>query len=189
MNEFVYQDPPSEELINGNVVLMSPRPNVNHNRVADNILDIFDAHLHGKNDVPFGDGYDLYLSENERYVPDFMVVCDRDKIHSDGVHGAPDLVAEVLSPSTARYDRGHKMRTYARHGVREYWLVSPTDRTVEQYLPENGVLELHDVYLLPDELTARKMSEKELAENQTSFRCSLYDDLTIDLEDVFRDLL
>ena len=189
MNEFVYQDLPSEELINGNVILMSPRPNVNHNRVADNILDIFKAHLRGKKCVPFGDGYDLYLSEKERYVPDFMVVCDRDKIHTDGVHGAPDLVAEVLSPSTARYDRGHKMRTYARHGVREYWLVSPTDRTVEQYLLENGVLELHDVYLLPDELTARKMSEKELAENQTSFRCSLYDDLTIHLEDVFRDLL
>ena len=189
MNEFVYQDPPNEELINGNVILMSPRPNVNHNRVAFNILRIFDNYLNGKKCVPFGDGYDLYLSEKERYVPDFMVVCDRDKIHSDGVHGAPDLVAEVLSPSTARYDRGHKMRTYARHGVREYWLVSPTDRTVEQYLQENGVLELHDVYLLPDELTARKMSEKELAENQTSFRCSLYDDLTIELEDVFRDLL
>ena len=106
MNEFVYQDPPSEELINGNVVLMSPRPNVNHNRVAFNIHRIFDKYLNGKKCVPFGDGYDLYLSEKERYVPDFMVVCDRDKIHTDGVHGAPDLVVEVLSPSTARYDRG-----------------------------------------------------------------------------------
>ena len=65
----------------------------------------------------------------------------------------------------------------------------PTTLEATKYLQENGVLELHDVYLLPDELTARKMSEKELAENQTSFRCSLYDDLTIELEDVFRDLL
>ena len=100
MNEFVYQDLPSEEIINGNVILMSPRPNVNHNRVAFNILRIFDNYLNGKKCVPFGDGYDLYLSENERYVPDFMVVCDRDKIHADGVHGAPDLVAEVPMPHT-----------------------------------------------------------------------------------------
>ena len=81
-------------------------------------------------------------------------------------------------------NRRIKVITGLRRSGKSYLLFT----LYRQYLLENGVLELHDVYLLPDELTARKMSEKELAENQTSFRCSLYDDLTISLEEVFRDL-
>jgi len=49
-----------------------------------------------------------------------MVVCDRDKIKNDGVHGAPYLVVEALSPSTAKRDKTYKKDAYARSGVREY---------------------------------------------------------------------
>ena len=76
----------------------------------------------------------MFLSENDHFVPDMMVVCDREKIHHDGIHGAPDLAVEVLSPSTMKNDRTHKKDVYAKYGVREYWLVNPTDRSIEVYI-------------------------------------------------------
>ena len=129
-----YQDPVWDELIDGKVVLMSPRPAVNHNLIVGNLYVIFSNYFRGKKCVPFADGTDLFLTDRDRFVPDLMVVCNREKIKKDGVHGAPDFVAEVLSPRTARYDRRRKREVYGACGVREYWLVNPVDKSVEQYL-------------------------------------------------------
>ena len=134
-----YQEERREELVGGKVVMMAPASS-NHNRIAGNIYYIFRRYLNGKKCEPFADGENVYLTDCDHFVPDFMVVCDPDKVKADGVYGAPDLVVEVLSPSTAQYDRGRKMRVYAQCGVREYWIVSPGDRTVEQYLPEGDSL-------------------------------------------------
>ena len=169
-----------EELINGKVVAMSPAAS-NHNRIAGDIYGIFWSYLRGKKCEPFGDGEAVYLTEVEHYVPDFMVVCDPDKVKSNGVHGAPDLVVEVLSPGTTKNDRGRKMDVYGQCGVREYWIVIPNEKTVEQYIQDNGRLVLHDVYFIPPDYTP----EKELAEIAKEFQCSLFDDLTIRLEDIF----
>ena len=73
-----------------------------------------------------------------RFVPDFMVVCDREKIKADGVHSAPDLVLEVLSPSTAKNDKGYKKSVYESSGVPEYWIVSPKEKSIEVYLLQDG---------------------------------------------------
>ena len=81
-----------DELINGEIVMMTPRPAVNHNIIAGNIYTIFNVYLRGKSCMSFGDGVDLYLNDKNRFVPDGMIVCDRSKIKADGVHGAPDLV-------------------------------------------------------------------------------------------------
>lgn len=184
-SNLAYQDPPWEELIDGKVVLMSPRPAVDHYRVSFNISKIFSNFLHGRPCEPFGDGIDLYLTETDHFIPDGMIVCDPDKIRSDGVYGAPDLVVEVLSPSTARYDRGRKKDVYERCGVREYWIVSPTDKMVEQYFLEDGKLVLHDVYAVHPDWFLEKMREEERAAVVTEFKCSLYDDLIIKLDDIF----
>ncbi len=190
MNEaLAFQEERWEELIDGKVVLMSPRPAFNHNFVSENIFNIFKNYLKGRSCTPLGDGYDLYLSEKERYVPDMMVICDRSKLGKNGVHGAPDLVVEVLSPSTARYDRGHKKKVYERHGVREYWIVSPGERTVEQYMLEDGVLELDTVCIHPEDTIIEKMNEEEKAQVPTAVKCSLYEDLTISLADIFEGLI
>ena len=109
-----YQDYPAEELIGGKFVAMSPSPAINHNRVIGNIYRIFAHYLNGRRCEPFADGVDVYLTEEDRFIPDMMVVCDPDKVKADGVYGAPDLVVEVLSPSTAQYDRGRKMKVYAQ---------------------------------------------------------------------------
>ena len=184
-SNLAYREESREELIGGQVVAMSPSPSVNHNRVASNIFYLFRHHLKGRKCEPFADGTDLYLTEEDIYVPDFMVVCDPDKVKQDGVHGAPDLVVEVLSPSTAKNDRGRKKDVYEACGVQEYWIVSSTDKLVEQYLLHNGRFELHAVYALHPDWVLKKMSDKERAEAVTEFQCSLYDDLTIRLEDVF----
>jgi Uma2 family endonuclease len=62
-----------------------------------------------------------------------MVVCDTAKIDRRGIRGAPDLIVEVLSPSTAGHDQVLKRRAYERAGVQEFWLVHPTDRVVTIY--------------------------------------------------------
>ena len=169
-----------EELINGKVVAMSPAAS-NHNRIAGDIYGIFWSYLRGKKCEPFGDGEAVYLTEVDHFIPDFMVVCDPDKVKSNGVHGAPDLVVEVPSPGTTKNDRGRKMDVYGQCGVREYWIVIPNEKTVEQYIQDNGRLVLHDVYFIPPDYTP----EKELAEIAKEFQCSLFDDLTIRLEDIF----
>lgn len=70
--------------------------------------------------------------------PDILVVCDLDKLDDRGMRSAPDWIAEVLSPSTASYDRTIKVPVYERAGVREVWLVHPADRTLTIYRLEEG---------------------------------------------------
>ncbi len=186
MNEnLAYQEERREELIGGKVVAMSPRPSFNHNRVAFNIAVLFDNYLKGKKCTPFSDGTDLYLTEDDRFIPDVMIVCDPDKIKSNGVHGAPDLVVEVLSPSTMRNDKTHKKDVYARCGVREYWIVSPEEKSVEVYRADGGELVLHDIFALHPDWQLAQMSEEERAAVATHFQCSLFDDFDISLEDIF----
>lgn len=184
-----WMDPPREELIGGKVVAMSPRPVFNHNHVAFRIAHLFETYLKGKRCTVIADGTDLYLTEKDRFVPDMMVVCDRDKIKRDGVHGAPDLVVEVLSPSTAKNDRLHKKAVYGSCGVREYWLVDPENRTIEQYLPQDGRLELNTVYVSYSEDALERMTEEERSAVETHFQCSLYDDFDISLDEIFSGLL
>ena len=188
-NNLAYQDDFEQkrrrELIDGQLVMMSPRPAWNHNRIAFNIATLFDVYLRGNKCTPIADGTDLFLDDKNHYVPDFMVVCDPNKIKSDGVHGAPDLVVEVLSPSTAKNDKTIKKEVYARCGVREYWLVDPSGKSLEVYRTNGTEFILHDVYAMHEDWEIKQMTEEELAAVPTHFKCSLFDDLEISIEDIF----
>lgn len=127
----------------------------------------------------------MHLTEKDVFIPDMMVVCDPDKIKSNGVFGAPDLVVEVLSPSTLRNDRTHKKDICGQSGVKEYWLVDPISKSVEIYRAEGTELVLHDVYGLCSEWELEKMTEEERAALVIHFKCGLFDDLDISLEDIF----
>ena len=70
--------------------------------------------------------------------PDVLIVSDLKKVDARGVRGAPDWVAEVLSPSTARHDQTVKLTAYERAGVREVWLIDPIDRKLSIYQLEAG---------------------------------------------------
>lgn len=184
-DNLAYQEERREELIGGKVVAMSPSPRWNHIAVSGNIYKIFANYLFGKKCTPVQDGFDLYLDDENHFVPDFMVVCDPDKIKDDGVHGAPDLVVEVLSPSTAKNDKTQKKEVYAKCGVQEYWLVHPVEKSIEVYRTNGTEFVLHDVYSLHKDWELAQMSEAERAAVITHFKCSLFDDLDISLEDIF----
>lgn len=184
MDNLAYQEERWEELVGGEIVMMAPAA-VNHVLIGGNIYGIFSNYLRGKNCTPFPDGALVYLTEKDHFVPDFMIVCDKTKILPDGIHGAPDLVVEILSPSTAARDKAYKKSVYAQCAVREYWIVSPGDKSIEQYLLHDGKLELHNVYTRYPDYLLNHLSEEQKAAIVTEFKCSLYDDLTISLEDVF----
>ena len=178
-----YQEEPKEEIIGGNFVMVAPA-SVNHNRIGYTVANIFNNFLNGKPCEYFQET-GLYLAEDmDEYIPDGMVVCDPGKVRDDGVYGTPDLVVEILSRSTARYDKGRKKDVYERYGVREYWIVDPFSLAVEQYVLEEGRFVLRDVYhkYPPDVLL--RMKEKDRTKVVTEFRCAVFD-LTVRLDDVF----
>lgn len=190
MNQnLAYQEEWPEELIDGKVVAMSPRPAWNHVSIAGNLYTIFSNYLRGKQCIPIPDGFDLHLTDRDTFVPDMMVVCNRDQLKHNGVYGAPDLVVEVLSPSTAKHDRGRKKQVYEQCGVSEYWIVDPANKTLEQYLLQQGAFTLHEVYAIYPDYMLDKMTEEERAALPASFRCSLFEDLDIVLEDIFDRVL
>lgn len=187
-----YQDEWKEnlrrELVAGRLVMMSPAA-TNHVLISRNISYLFTDYLKGKPCTPIPDGVTVYLTDEDRFVPDFMVVCDRDKIKGNGVYGAPDLVVEVLSPSTVKRDRTYKKDIYGKCGVREYWLVEPAGKTVEIYRNTGTELVLQDAYAVYPDWMLPMLTEAERAAVVTQFKCSLFDDLDISLDDIFSGLL
>ena len=189
MNDnLAYEKELREELIGGKVVAMSPAGPM-HNRLALKIAVLFENYLKGRTCVPFGDGTEVRLTEDDHFIPDGMVVCDRDKIKSKWVEGAPDLVWEILSPSTARNDKWFKRNAYETAGVPEYWIVNPREKSIEVYLLAGGRDTLDNIYFYYTPEERAEMTEEELAEAVEGFKCHLYDDLTIRLEDIFCDIL
>ena len=179
-----YRVEPRYEVIGGEVVMMAPA-RTNHNRVARNIGGLFYNFLRGRPCEYFPDGEGVFLKDGEEYQPDGMVVCDPDKVRTAGIYGAPDLVIEVLSPGTARYDEGHKKDTYERCGVREYWIANPKDYSVRQYVLENGRFVLRDACTLHTEAELAEMRDEEREKVRMEFPCAIFPELTVRLEDVF----
>lgn len=80
-------------------------------------------------------------------LPDISVICDHNKLDEYGCKGAPDMVVEILSPSTQRHDQLVKLRLYQQAGVQEYWIVDPENRTVRVMLmDEDGRFQPQEVY-------------------------------------------
>src|SRR3989337_1269616 len=87
---------------------------------------------------------DVYFSETEVYQPDIMFI-SRDRMNIIGeknIEAAPDLIIEILSPSSAYYDLRHKMRVYETSGVKVYWVVDPIETEIEVYQNINGEFRL-----------------------------------------------
>lgn len=110
------------ELINGFIYNMSS-PTVNHQRIVKFISDVFTDFFRNKKCEVFISPLDVYLSESDIFQPDVFVVCDMNKISDNGIHGAPDLVVEVVSKSTASNYYLLKCYKYMTNDVKEYWIV------------------------------------------------------------------
>ena len=157
------------ELHDGELVLVAS-PSEPHQRVSKRLaLQMLSVEEHGLGQVYYAP-LDVILSDTEVVQPDLLFVSQERShiITHANVQGAPDLVVEILSPSTANRDWTYKRDLYARHGVKELWIVDPDARIVWVMLLRDGDFELVGVY----------------GEGQ-SFSSSTLESLTIDLSNTF----
>ena len=126
------------EVIGGELVAMSPAPATRHQQVVGELFGELRTHFAGKRCQPFVAPIDIKLSEQDIVQPDVVIVCDPDQIQRTHIEGPPSLAVEILSPSTASYDRGRKLDLYARSGVKEVWLVTPYPHLIEIFLLDHG---------------------------------------------------
>ena len=121
------------ELIDGDFHMV-PAPKPKHQRSLANLAFRLEGHARrNRLGTVFLSPLDVILSDDNVVQPDILFVsAERNEIITeDNIQGAPDMVVEVLSPSTADRDRQLKLGLYARFGVREYWIVDTVEESVQ----------------------------------------------------------
>lgn len=147
------------ELIDGELT-ESPTPIPDHQNTSVELIIV----LRGL--IPNGKLYhapiDVYFDEANIVQPDIVWVADDGLcfIGEKRLEGAPDLVVEILSPSTARRDKNKKFSLYEKHGVREYWLVDPLAQYIEVWRLENGNFVPKGVFGPGDTFVAAVLGDK-----------------------------
>ena len=140
---YTWNDGKRYELIDGTAYLMEPAPLFGHQSISVKLTKIIDTFLEGKPGVMFHAPFDVRLNawagDNTVLQPDIVVFADQSKLFGTGCIGAPDMVIEILSPSTARRDRVEKFNQYLLACVKEYWIVDPDEKTVNAYILESDV--------------------------------------------------
>ena len=167
-------DRPGYWILVRGVPIPSPSPSRKHQAVSLRFqLLLVDAVLRPGLGEVYDAPFDVKLREDTVYQPDLLVVLREhaDRLRETHVEGAPDLIVEILSPSTAHLDLWQKRYDYAHAGVREYWIADPDTRRVELYVLEGERLVL-----------------AETAQGQGRLRSRLVPELEVDLEALFRDL-
>ena len=169
------------ELIKGHIFKMSPAPMRYHQELSGALYREFSSYLKKKPCKVFSAPFDVRLPktkdgkrDDQIYTvvqPDIVVVCDRAKLDRKGCLGAPDLIAEILSPSTAAKDVKDKFELYEASGVREYWIVHPEESLLEIFwLDESLKYRLERIYTREDIVNV-----------------GIFDDFSIDLRDIFEE--
>ena len=136
-----------DELIDGTAYVREPpAPSPSHQGIVVGLCRQIDTALKDKPYRVYVAPFDVRLPKSAEHddqvdtvvQPDVLIICDLQKIDARGMRGAPDWVAEILSPYTASHDQVVKLPAYERAGVREAWLVHPIDHTLAIYQLEAG---------------------------------------------------
>jgi len=136
---YQWDDDERWELIDGVPYNMTAAPVRRHQGILIRVSSRVEEFLRGKPCQVYFAPFDVRLpdfsEQNDNDVPtvvqpDLVVICDEKKLDDRGCRGAPDLVVEILSPSTSRKDIGVKFGLYERHGVREYWIIHPAEESL-----------------------------------------------------------
>lgn len=168
------------ELINGVPYNMTLAPTPKHQEILGEFFRLLANWLKGNKCKVYMAPFDVRLVGSETIdslidkvvQPDITVVCDLKKIDGRGCLGIPDMIIEILSPSTFKRDLGIKLDLYENSGVQEYWVVHPLDKTVMVFRLQNGQYGKPTVYSDPDVI-----------------QVGIFEDLIISLESVFCDEL
>jgi len=168
------------ELIKGKVSLMSPAPNLGHQRIEKNLIIDIGSYLRGKKCQLFPAPFDVRLYDRKKSLlanqdiysvvqPDVCVVCNPDFLDKQGCNGAPDWIIEILSKGNSKKEMQVKFALYQESGVHEYWIVYPNDFAIHQFiLDENKNYQLKAMFTDDDVITP-----------------TLFPDLTLDLTQIF----
>ena len=199
------------QIIRGRIVNMAPLANPNHGTVSGKLYRIFGNYLETLNcnkcKAYHDNNYlrldlmqkqmDIKLPEecrSDKFVPDVMVICDTSIDTMKGVVGVPALIIEVLSLSTAEYDRKIKKDIYELIGVPEYWIVDPANKLIELYALKDGkydLIKVHGKYT-EEELERIEIDYRELGktfEVITEFSPHSFPDMTVRIDEVFMGLI
>ena len=162
------------ELIDGEAFAMSA-PNIRHQTILMELSTQFHTYLRGKpcKVLPAPCDVRLFYSEDESddtvVQPDILVVCDKDILGFEAIHGAPDLVVEILSPSNTEVEMERRLKLYERAGVNEYWVVDPENKRLTVYFFQEDSI-----------LTNTYGSEDKV-------KVAIFPDLRISLEEIFAE--
>lgn len=165
------------ELISGNIFRIPPAPSYDHQAISSQISGFFWSFLKDKKCKTLSAPLDVrFFSKNENgetiiedtVQPDIVVICDLTKLDKKGCLGAPNLIVEILSPSTSDKDLTYKYDLYKRNGVSEYWVVHPEEKT-----------------LLVHTLTDGKYVPGKLLVRGEVVRSSVLEGFVLDLSEVF----
>lgn len=165
------EGPPYYQLIDGELI-MSPSPNRYHQDIAGNVVRILDAFVRSQS---LGRIYfapmDVYLSDVDVVQPDVLFVsnANRHLLADDGIHGGPDLVVEIISPSNGQLEKRRKRPLYARHGVKEEWLIDPHLEQIHRY-----------------DFTSDVAKPVRVIDSEESFETPLLPGLVVNAADIFK---
>jgi len=158
-----WMDDVRRELYDGLIKLMTPAPSRMHQKISTNLTRVFSNFLIHKNCEVYHAPSDVRFPKDRKSIddklvytvlqPDLYVVCDLSKLDDRGCLGAPDLIIEIISPKNSKRDLKDKFEIYQEHGVREYWIVSPNDETVNVFfLDESGKFQFVGMYAEDDKI-------------------------------------
>ena len=142
------------EIIGGEAYGMSPAPGTTHQRIIGNIFTRIYNYLKDRDCEVFVSPFDVLLPEPDEsedetsniVQPDIVVICDDSKLSEKGCTGAPDVVIEIISPSSASRDQIVKLNLYEKLGVGEYWIVHPVDKICWKYVLDGKQYGKPEVY-------------------------------------------
>jgi len=142
-----WDDDKRYELIDGHAYMMSA-PSIEHQKILVELIKQFAVFLTGKTCKVFAAPCNVCLNgkgdeEDTVVQPDIFIVCDESKLDKKRCNGAPDMVIEILSPSTSKMDLFVKLKKYQNAGVREYWIADPEAKAVNVHILENGHYVIH----------------------------------------------
>lgn len=163
------------EIING-VPYLQAAPTWQHQAVLLELARQFANYLQDKSCRVFTAPFDLRIPEaNEKdeetinvVQPDIIIICDNSRLKKTGYYGVPELIIEVVSPSTGQKDKIEKFNLYEKAGVKEYWIVEPDEKVVMVFTLEEG-----------------RYGRPQMYSEEDKVKVSIFDDLVIDLKPVF----
>jgi len=162
------------EILGGVAYGMSPAPDRRHQEISGALHNAFYSFLKGRTCRVYAAPFDVRLPESGTsddsittvVQPDLVVVCDPAKLDKRGALCPPDLVVEIVSPTSAARDMKEKVHLYEKHGITEYWIVHPEEAIVMVYRHVDGAYGRPDVFAGDDTIEVGVLPGLTIAINE-----------------------